>query len=67
VLKDIAAILEGSQTQVLAASLKSVDEVVKTILAGAHIVTLHLDLILAMGEHELSQKAIEDFATHVRT
>lgn len=62
VVRRCAGVLQGTRTRILAASLKSVDEVVDTLLAGAHDITIPLDLILAMGEHELSQKAIQDFA-----
>lgn len=61
VVRDMVRILAGTQTAVVAASLKSVEETVATLLAGAHHVTLPLDLILAMGEHELSQQAIRQF------
>ncbi len=61
IVRDIRAILAGTQTEILAASLKSVDEVVAAMLAGAHHVTLPLDLILAMGEHPFSQQVIEEF------
>jgi transaldolase len=54
-------ILAGTPTEVLAASLKTVDETIATLLAGAQHITLPLDLILAMGEHELSQQAIQQF------
>lgn len=67
IVRDIRAILAGTQTEILAASLKSVDEVVAVMLAGAHHVTLPLDLILAMGEHPFSQQVIEEFNTSVRT
>jgi transaldolase len=60
VVRDVAQILRGTQTEVLAASLKTVDEVVATLLAGAQHVTIPLELILAMGEHELSRQAIEE-------
>jgi transaldolase len=61
VVRDVAQILRGTQTEVLAAGLKTVDEVVATLLAGAQHVTIPLELILAMGEHELSRQAIEEF------
>ncbi len=61
VLRDCAAIVSGSQTQVLAASLKSVDEVVAAVLNGAQNITIPLDMILALGNHPLSQQAIDDF------
>jgi transaldolase len=60
VVRDVAQVLRGTQTEVLAASLKTVDEVVATLLAGAQHVTIPLELILAMGEHELSRQAIEE-------
>ena len=66
VVRDVAQILQGTQTEVLAASLKTVDEVVATLLAGADHVTIPLDLILAMGEHELSRQAIEEFNASVK-
>jgi transaldolase len=62
VVRRCAALLQGTRTRIVAASLKSVDEVIETLLAGAHDVTIPLDLILALGEHELSQQAIRDFA-----
>jgi transaldolase len=48
-------------TELLAASIKTPAEVVETVLAGAHHLTLPLDLILALGEHPLSRRAIADF------
>lgn len=66
VVRDVARILHGTETQVLAASLKSVDEVVATILAGAQHVTVPLDLILAMGDHALSRQAIEEFKASLK-
>jgi len=52
----------ASGTEIIAASLKSTEEAVATILAGAHHLTLPLPLIEAMGRHELSDQAIKDFA-----
>lgn len=66
VLREVAAIVQGSCTRVLAASLKTPDEVVAAVLAGAHDVTVPLGVILALGEHELSYKAIADFAASVQ-
>lgn len=61
VLRECALLLNGSPTRLLAASLKTTDEVVSCLLAGVESVTLPLDLILAMAEDELSLKAIEEF------
>ena len=66
VVRQFAAILQGTETEVLAASLKSVDEVVGALLAGAQHVTLPLELILALGEHEFSRQAIADFDAGMR-
>jgi transaldolase len=63
VVRDMARILQGTQTSVLAASLKTVEEVVASLLAGARDVTMPLDLIMALGEHELSQQAIVEFSS----
>jgi transaldolase len=62
VVRDMAAVLQGTETRVLAASLKSVDEVADALKAGAHHVTMPLDLIMALGEHELTRRAIAEFA-----
>ena len=61
IVRDMARLVAGTPTMILAASLKTVDETVAVLLAGAHHVTLPLDLILALGEHELSQEAIAQF------
>jgi len=62
VVRELRRILEGTPTQILAASLKTVDEAEAALLAGAHHITLPLDLILALGDHELSQRAIDEFS-----
>lgn len=64
VVRACKAAVEGSETRVLAASLKSPDEVMDSIYAGADDVTLPLDIIRQMGDHPLSEQAIEDFARH---
>lgn len=52
---------EGSATQIIAASIKSAEEAIATLLAGAHHLTLPLGLIETMGNHPLSDQAIKDF------
>lgn len=64
VVGQTAALLAGTETRILAASLKSVEEVIDTLLAGAHDLTMPLDLLLALGENEYSVKAIEEFDAH---
>lgn len=61
VVRQMAQVLAGTPTEIIAASLKSVEEVIGALLAGAHHVTMPLPLILALGEHDLSQQALEQF------
>jgi len=51
----------GVRMTIIAASIKSPDEAVQALLAGAHHLTLPLALIEEMGEHPLSRAAIEEF------
>ena len=48
--------------QILAASIKSPQEALNTILAGAHGLTLPLNIMLQMGAHPLSEQSIAEFA-----
>jgi transaldolase len=57
----IAAILDPTDCEILAAGIKSPAEAVDTLLAGAQHVSLPLDVILAMAENPLTEKAIADF------
>ncbi len=66
VLHECVAVLQGTSTRVIAASLKSTQEVTAAVLAGAHDVTIPLDLIQQMGNHPLSDQAIADFADAIR-
>jgi transaldolase len=52
---------EHASTQIIAASIKTADEAISTLMAGAHHLTLPLKLIESMGDHPLSYKAIQDF------
>jgi transaldolase len=64
IVRNMVQVVQETQTRVLAASFKSLDEVIATILAGVDDLTIPLDLILAMGDHELSRQAIEEFSAH---
>jgi len=52
---------ERSYTQIIAASIKTREEAISTLLAGAHHLTLPIRLIESMGDHRLSEQAIEEF------
>lgn len=67
-VRSLRAVVEacGTGTEVLAASIKRPDEAVATVLAGAHSLTLPLDVILALGRHPRSDDAVAEFAEAVR-
>jgi len=67
-VSEMRAVVDASDTptEILVASLKSPTEVVQAIIAGAHHVTVPLALMLEMGDHPLSDQAIEEFARTVR-
>jgi transaldolase len=60
-VEDIATVLEGSQTKLLAASLKSPDEATLAFLAGAQHLTLPYSTLKEMSRHPLSDEAIQQF------
>ncbi len=62
-VRDIAALVEGSGTQILAANLHSVDEAIAALKAGAHHITLPLNLLKDMGNHPLTQQMLEGYPT----
>jgi len=66
VLREQASILQGSTTRLLAASLKSIEEVQGALLSGAHDVTVPLNVLETLGDHPLSDLAIRDFAAALR-
>jgi len=65
-VRDMANVLQRTNTEILAASIKSPEEAVKTLLAGAHHLTLPFDLLQAMTVHELSQQTVDEFAKNGR-
>jgi transaldolase len=62
-LREVVEVVRGTDTQVLAASIKTIDEAMAAVRAGAQHLTLPMSLIEAMGNHELSFQAIEEFKT----
>ena len=61
VTKSIAQTLEGSQTEILAASIKSTDEAIAAFNAGAQHLALPFQILTALIEHPLSTQAVEEF------
>jgi transaldolase len=60
-VEKLAKVLAGSQTEILAASLKSTQEAVDALLAGAQHVTVPCDLLVGLSTHPLSEKTVEQF------
>lgn len=60
-VRRMAQLLAGSDTEILAASLKSIEEAEDVVLAGAHHITVALDLIQKMAQHPLTDQWIEQF------
>ncbi|MCB9689510.1 MAG: transaldolase [Alphaproteobacteria bacterium] len=61
-VRQMRGVLEGTTTRIVAASVKTPEEAVETLLAGAHDLTLPPAVLKAMARHELSEAAIEEFA-----
>ena len=60
-VKDLAKVLAGSQTEILAASLKSTKEAVDAFLAGAQHLTIPFDLLASLSTHPLSVQTVDQF------
>lgn len=60
-VEGIAEVLFDSRTEILAASLKSPEEAVAAITAGADHLTLPYTTLMEMSKHELSQAAVDQF------
>jgi len=67
-VESFAAVLSRlqSRTHVLAASLKSAEQVVAAILHGAHDVTAPLEVLRGLPAHPLSDAAMREFAAAAR-
>jgi transaldolase len=67
-VSEMRAVIDAcsTSTTILVASLKSVAEVVHAVTAGAHHVTIPLPLLLEMGNHPLSDQAVEEFGRAAR-
>lgn len=59
-VKQTVTLLKDFPTEVLAADITSVEEAQQALMAGAHHTTLPLDLLLSMGDHPLTQQAIQE-------
>lgn len=60
-VRNCAAVLSGTDTSILAASLKTPEEAVEALVAGADHLTAPLDVLTAMMSHPSSQEAMGRF------
>ena len=60
-VRDMSAVLEGSNTEILAASLKSSQEAAAAFMAGSTHITVPLSILQQMTTHELSEQTVVDF------
>jgi transaldolase len=60
-VRDLAKVLAGSPTEILAASLRSTKEAVDAFVAGAKHITVPFDLLAELPSHPLSAETVEQF------
>lgn len=60
-IRQMAGLLENTQTEIIAASLKNPRQVFETLQAGAQHVSLPLQVMIAMVENEMTAAALEKF------
>jgi transaldolase len=65
-VKAIAGVLAGTPARILAASVKSPEEAVAALNAGAQDLTLPLEVIVALAAHPLTDAALAEFARQAR-
>lgn len=61
-VEQMSQILRHSQTEILAASIKSPEEAAATLRAGAHHLTVPLNILHEMSEHQLSSETVAEFS-----
>ncbi len=61
---EMKSVLASSTTEIMAASIKSPTEAVASLKAGAHHLTLPLNMLQSLTNHELSLQTIDEFASN---
>lgn len=67
VVTDIAEVLFPTDTELLAAGIKSPTEAIETLLSGADHISLPLNVIEAMAENDLTLQAYDNFDSYSKT
>lgn len=60
-VRDVAEILRHSQTEIIAASIKSADEACAALSAGAHHLTLPYEVLTSLTPHPLTEQTVAEF------
>ena len=60
-VRDVAEILKHSQTEIIAASVKSAEEACAALSAGAHHLTLPYEVLTSLMEHPLTEQTLAEF------
>ena len=63
-VREMGTILQGSRTEILAASIKSPAEAAATLMAGAHHLTIPLSVLQAMSDCDLSIQTVSEFSAN---
>lgn len=60
-VQDVTNMLRGSQTELIAASIKSSEEACRSVQAGAQHLTLPFSVLTGLMSHPLSEATLEEF------
>ena len=60
-VRDVAKIVAGSSTEIIAASVKSSEEACASLAAGAHHLTLPYEVLTGLITHPLSEQTMAEF------
>lgn len=60
-VRDVAEILRSSETEIIAASVKSAEEACASLSAGAHHLTLPYEVLMGLTVHPLTEQTVAEF------
>lgn len=63
-VRSMSQVLKTSKTEILAASIKSPQEAASTLIAGAHHLTVPLNILQSMTTDQLSTDTVAEFASN---
>jgi transaldolase len=63
-VRDVAEILKHSETEIIAASVKSPEEACAALSAGAHHLTLPYTVLMSLIHHPLTEQTLAEFRSH---